>query len=68
MQYARGCLLELQQLASSKTGNSRDEILDRVTDLFFLTSNTQGVTERAVFGDVMERMASMSMIGLAAEA
>ena len=57
MQDARGCLLELQQLASSKTGNSRDEILDRVTDLFFLTSDTQGVTERAVFGDVMERIA-----------
>ena len=56
MQDARGCLLELQQLASSGTGNSRHEILDRVTDLFFLTSGALGVTERAVFGDVMERI------------
>ncbi len=57
MQDASGCLLELQQLASSKTGNIQDDMLDRVTDLFFLTTGAQGVTERAVFGDVMERIA-----------
>ncbi len=56
MQDTRGCLLELQQLAPSGTSNSRDKILDRVTDLFFLTSDTQGATEKAVFGDVMERI------------
>ncbi len=57
MQDTRGCLLELQQLASSSTSTSRDKTLDRVTDLFFLTSKSQGVTEREVFGDVMERIA-----------
>ncbi len=57
MQDTRGCLLELRQLASSDTSTSRDEILDRVTDLFFLTSKNQGVAEKAVFGDVMERIA-----------
>jgi uncharacterized protein (DUF2336 family) len=49
-------LLELQDLASSGTGNNQDKILDRVTDLFFLTSESQGEMEKAVFGDVMERI------------
>ncbi len=56
MRDTRGCLLELQNLALSGTTNNQDKILDRVTDLFFLTSDNQGVTERAVFGDVMERI------------
>lgn len=57
MQDARECLLELQQLASGETGASQTELLERVTDLFLLTSENQGVTEKAVFGDVMERIA-----------
>lgn len=57
MQRTRECLVELQQLASDETNASRDKILDRVVDLFFLTSDTQSETERAVFGDVMERIA-----------
>jgi hypothetical protein len=57
MQDKRECLLELQQLATSSTSTRRDEILERVTDLFFLTSKSQGVSENAVFGDVLERIA-----------
>lgn len=57
MQRTRECLVELQQLTSDDTNASRGKILDRVADLFFLTSHTQSETERAVFGDVMGRIA-----------
>lgn len=57
MQNTRGCLLELQKLASSDADSNRDEILERVTDLFFLTSDEQDEAVTAVFGDVMERVA-----------
>ncbi|MDA7947428.1 MAG: DUF2336 domain-containing protein [Hyphomicrobiaceae bacterium] len=57
MQSTRGCLLELQKLASSDADSNRGEILDRVTDLFFLTSDDQDEMVRGAFGDVMERIA-----------
>ena len=57
MQSTRGCLLELQKLASSDADSNRDEILNRVTDLFFLTSDEQDEAVTTVFGDVMERVA-----------
>lgn len=57
MQDARGCLLELEQLAAQGDRDSRNELLERVTDLFFLTSEQQNAAEKAVFGDVMERIA-----------
>ena len=57
MQNTRGCLIELQRLASGEGESDREGILDRVTDLFFLTSQSHGDTEQAVFGDVIERIA-----------
>lgn len=57
MQNTRGCLLELQKLASSGATSNQEEILGRITDLFFLTSGEQDDAERAVFGDVLARMA-----------
>ncbi len=57
MQDTRGCLLELQKLASSDTEADRAETLSCVTDLFFMTSDEQDETVVAVFGDVMERLA-----------
>ncbi len=57
MQDARGCLLELEQLAAEGAREKRDELLERVTDLFFLTAEQQNAAENAVFGDVMIRIA-----------
>lgn len=57
MQRTRECLVELQKLASDHASESRGQVLDRVADLFFLTSDAQGEEERNVFGDVMERIA-----------
>jgi uncharacterized protein (DUF2336 family) len=57
MQDARGCLLELEQLAAEGSREKKDELLERVTDLFFLTSEQQSSAAKAVFGDVMERIA-----------
>ncbi len=57
MQDARGCLLELQKLASSDTEADRADTLSCVTDLFFMTSDEQDESVTAVFGEVMERLA-----------
>jgi len=57
MQDTRGCLLELERLATDESREMRDELLERVTDLFFITSEQQSPAERAVFGAVIERIA-----------
>jgi uncharacterized protein (DUF2336 family) len=57
MQDARGCLLELERLATEGSGEKQDVLLDRVTDLFFLTSEQQSAADKAVFGEILERIA-----------
>ncbi len=57
MPDARGLLLDLEQLASAKSDRKQPELLDRVTDLFFATSESQRESDTAIFGDVMERIA-----------
>jgi uncharacterized protein (DUF2336 family) len=57
MRDTRGCLLELERLATDGSRERRDELLERVTDLFFLTSEQQSPAEKAVFGAVIKRIA-----------
>ena len=57
MADARGLLLALDTLTTEKSGYNTSELLDRVTDLFFATSDSQSDADSAVFGDVMERIA-----------
>jgi len=57
MSDARGCLLELEQLFAEGSSEKRDELLERVTDLFFLTSEQQNAAAKAVFSEVIERIA-----------
>lgn len=57
MQEMQTCLSDLQALQDCDDDASRKQLLERVTDLFFLTSGNQGDTERKVFGDAMERLA-----------
>ena len=57
MQDTRGCLLELERLATEGSSTKQDELLDRVTDLFFMTTAQQNATETAIFGDFIERIA-----------
>jgi len=57
MDRARACLVEIVDLYQSDPDINGAELLDRVTDLFFVTAEKQSAQDRAVFGDVMERMA-----------
>ena len=57
MQDTRGCLLELERLATDGSREKRDELLERVTDLFFLTSEQQSPAEKALFGAVIKCIA-----------
>jgi len=57
MQDTRGCLLELERLATEGSSTNQDELLDRVTDLFFLTTEKQNASETVVFGELIERIA-----------
>ncbi|MGI9384170.1 MAG: DUF2336 domain-containing protein [Methyloligellaceae bacterium] len=57
MADARGLLLALDTLTSEKSGGNASALLDRVTDLFFATSESQSEADSAVFGDVIERIA-----------
>jgi hypothetical protein len=44
-------------LAADGSREKRDELLERVTDLFFLTSEQQSPAEKAIFGEVIKRIA-----------
>jgi len=57
MQDTRGCLLELERLATEGSSTKQDELLDRVTDLYFLTTEKQNASETVVFGELIERIA-----------
>lgn len=57
MQDTRGCLLELEELTADGSREKRDQLLERVTDLFFLTSEQQSPAEKAIFGEVIKRIA-----------
>lgn len=57
MADARGLLLALDTLTTEKSDDNTSELLDRVADLFFATSEAQTDADSAVFGDVMERIA-----------
>lgn len=57
MQDTRSCLIDLKKLAAAGSGQSRGELLHRVTDLFFATADRQSPADMATFGDVMERIA-----------
>lgn len=57
MVRARECLDEIVALYENGTDQKRNELLERVTDLYFLTLEQQTQEEREIFGDVMERMA-----------
>lgn len=57
MGVARDCLDELQHLSADRSGRRRDDILRRVTDLFLITAERQSDADRAVFADVMGRLA-----------
>lgn len=57
MHTTQSCLLELEALSGETSPDKRREVLKRVTDLFFLTSERQTPEDTATFGSVMERIA-----------
>jgi len=57
MHQTQSCLIDLENLADETSSEKRREILRRVTDLFFLTSQQQTQDDSATFGNVMERIA-----------
>lgn len=57
MRGARDLLLDLEQLTSSHSDARQPELLDRVTDLFFATSQSQSASDIVAFGSVLERIA-----------
>lgn len=57
MLRARQCLVEILELYQTAPGEKRPELLERVTDLYFLTLERQGQSDKDAFGDVLERMA-----------
>ena len=56
MQRARECLEEIVSLYQSGPKEMAPELLQRITDLYFLTLEQQSATETGSFGDVMIRM------------
>jgi len=57
MQNTQSCLLEIESLSQENSSDKRREVLQRITDLFFLTSDQQTPRDSAAFGNVMERVA-----------
>jgi uncharacterized protein (DUF2336 family) len=57
MQSTLSCLLEIEALSNEPSSDKRREVLHRVTDLFFLTSDQQEPGDIVAFGNVMERVA-----------
>ena len=56
MDRARACLVEIVDLYESGPDANGPELLERVTDLFFVTTEMQSAQDCKTFGDVMERM------------
>jgi len=57
MQTALSCLMDIESLSHETSSEKRREVLHRVTDLFFLTSDQQEPGDITAFGNVMERIA-----------
>ena len=57
MQNTQSCLIELEALSSETSSDKRRDVLCRVTDLFFLTAESQTPDDITIFGNVMERIA-----------
>lgn len=57
MHQKQSCLLDIEALSGETSSDKRRDILRRVTDLFFLTTEQQTPGDIATFGNVMERIA-----------
>ena len=57
MQTAHSCLMDIETLSHETSSDKRREVLHRVTDLFFMTSDQQEPGDITAFGNVMERVA-----------
>jgi len=57
MHQTQSCLLEIEALSNETSSEKRRDVLRRVTDLFFLTTQQQTPDDIATFGTVMERIA-----------
>lgn len=57
MQNTQACLLEIETLSNETSSDKRREVLHRVIDLFFLTSDQQTPSDVSTFGNVVERIA-----------
>lgn len=57
MADARGCLVDLEKLVTEQSNGNQGALLDRVSDLFFLTADQQKTSDTELFGTVMERLA-----------
>lgn len=57
MQNVQSCLLEIESLSLESSRDKRHEVLQRITDLFFLTNDQQSPDDVSAFGNVMERVA-----------
>jgi uncharacterized protein (DUF2336 family) len=57
MHQTQSCLLEIEALSNETSSEKRRDVLHRVTDLFFMTTEQQTPDDIATFGNVMERIA-----------
>ena len=57
MQNTQSCLLEIETLSHETSSDKRRQVLHRITDLFFMTSEQQTPRDIDAFGNVMERIA-----------
>ncbi len=51
------CLQDLERLSQERSAEKRRELLHRITDLFLVTEPQQSPSDKAVFCDVMQRVA-----------
>ncbi len=57
MHKTQSCLLEIEALSNETSSEKRRDVLHRVTDLFFMTTEQQTPDDITTFGNVMERIA-----------
>jgi len=57
MPNAHSCLTDIESLSNETSSEKRREVLHRVTDLFFHTTEQQEPGDVNAFGNVMERIA-----------
>jgi uncharacterized protein (DUF2336 family) len=57
MHQTQSCLMEIESLSNETSSEKRRDVLHKVTDLFFMTTEQQTSDDIATFGNVMEHIA-----------